>query len=143
MELTKRKYKKAEVENILFNLSNEYRKYIDKIRREKENLKTELFSLNQKLDELSEELKEAKSEIRSYEKTKKLTATKKVSASSRGRLKGRASTPKTTKEQFNPKKKIAQFIAQDLSGGIDLNEVTKIDDSKLGDICKELGLTEN
>lgn len=46
-------------------------------------------------------------------------------------------------EPFNPKKKIAEYIKGGAENGFDLNEVHNIDDSALGEICRELGLTDD
>ena len=43
---------------------------------------------------------------------------------------------------FDPKRKIAEYIKANTENGFDLNEAYNVDDSELGEICKELGLTE-
>ncbi len=47
------------------------------------------------------------------------------------------------KEAFNPKQKINDYISSTGSNGFNLDEVLNPGELDLGDICKELGLTEN
>ena len=43
-------------------------------------------------------------------------------------------------DEFNPKKKIAEYIVATQDGGFNMNEVLNPGEIKLEDICKELGL---
>lgn len=87
------------------------------------NYEKEILTLKRQNVKLLEKIYELKKEIATARKTPKTTAGKKG-------------------EPFNPKKKIAEYIKGGAENGFDLNEVHNIDDSALGEICRELGLTD-
>ena len=83
----------------------------------------EILILKKQNVKLLEKVYELKCEIATAKKTPKRNAVK-------------------NEEPFNPKKKIAEYIKGGAENGFDLNEVHNIDDSALGEICRELGLTD-
>ena len=83
----------------------------------------EILALKKQNVKLLEKVYELRKEIASVKATPKKNTVKK-------------------EEPFNPKKKIAEYIKGGAENGFDLNEVHNVDDSALGEICRELGLTD-